>query len=85
MGGGDPFRITVGDKTQALALADELADRASVTVQRNAHAWEISIDGSKANGLVTTALDAVRRSLDGRPSASAEITLDGRTYRMHGE
>jgi hypothetical protein len=85
MGGGVPFRITVGDETQALALADDLATRARVSVRSKGHGWEISIKGSKANGLVTTALDAVRRSLDGRPSASAEIMLDGRTYRMHGE
>jgi hypothetical protein len=80
-----PFRITVGDETQALALADELATRARVTVRSKGRAWEVSIGGSKANGLVSTALDAVRRGLEGRPTASAEITLDGRTYRMHGE
>jgi len=81
----DPFRITVDDQAQALALADELSAKADVDVRFKGHAWELSIDGARTKGLVTTALDAVRRSLDGQPSASAVIVLDGRRYRMYGQ
>jgi hypothetical protein len=79
----EPLRIKVGEHHLALALAREL-EGMTVAVRRSGHAWEVSIDGVQTNGLVSSALDAVRRTLGGQSSASAEVILDGHTYMMHG-
>jgi hypothetical protein len=80
-----PFRIKVGEERHAAALADELAGLATIEVRRNSHAWEISIDGKQTGSLVVSTLEAIRRTLSGQPSATAEVLLDGGTYQMHGE
>jgi hypothetical protein len=54
-------------------------------VQRNSQAWEISIDEAPTQRLVVSTLEALRRTLSGQPSASAEVVLEGRKYQMCGE
>jgi hypothetical protein len=80
-----PFRVRVGEERHALALAHELAGLATIEVRRNSHTWEISIGGAPTKRLVVSTLEAIRRTLSGQPSATAEVHLDGDTYQMHGE
>jgi anti-sigma B factor antagonist len=82
MGSVDPFRITVDEERQAVALAQELIGLSDVDVQRERDRWVVSLTAGPSNNLVVRVLDAVRRSLAGDPTASALVTLDGREYHM---
>jgi hypothetical protein len=79
------LRIRVGEERHAVALADELAGLAPIEVSRTSHAWEISIDDLQTKGFLVSTLEAIRRTLSGQPSATAEVVLDGDTYQMRGE
>ena len=68
-----------------MALADELAWLAPIDVSRNGHGWEVSIDDLQAKGGLVSTLEAVRSTLSGQPSATAEVVVNGDTYRMCGE
>ena len=81
----EPLRIRVGEERHAAALADELAGLAPIEVGRTSDAWEVSIDGLQTSTLVVSTLEAIRRTLSGQPSATAEVVLDGDTYRIDGE
>jgi hypothetical protein len=81
----EPLRIRVTEHRQALALSTELTELGPVEVIDGTGVWEVCLHGSKADGVVIKALEAVRRSLAGAPMASAEVLLDGRHYRMHAE
>jgi anti-sigma B factor antagonist len=85
MGSVDPFRITVDEERQAVALAQELIGVSDVDLQRERDSWVVSISAGHTDNLVARVLDAVRRSLAGDPTASALVTLDGRDYHMQGE
>ena len=81
----EPLRIRVGEERHAVALAHELARLGPIEVSRNSDAWEISIDGVQTSDLVVSTLEAIRRTLSGQPSATAEVVLDGDTHQMRGE
>ncbi len=81
----EPLRIRFDEERHAVALADELAGLAPIEVSRDSHAWEVSIDDLQTKGFLVSTLDAVRRTLSGQPSATAEVVLDGDTYQMRGE
>jgi len=81
----EPLRVRVGEERHAVALAYELAGLAPIEVSRNSDAWEISLDGLQTSDLVVSTLEAIRRTLSGQPSATAEVVLDGDTHQMRGE
>jgi len=81
----EPLRIRVAEHHQALALSRDLAEIGRFEVIGRTGVWEVCVHGSKSDGAVVRALDAVRRILTGAPLASAEILLDGRHYQMQGE
>jgi hypothetical protein len=81
----EPFRITVDQEHQAVALAQELIGVSDVDIRPESDRWVVSISGRKTESLVVRALDAVRLALAGEPTASALVRLDGRDYRMQGE
>jgi hypothetical protein len=84
MSTNETLLIRVGKESTATLLAAELADYASAEVRRYNGCWEVGLAGAKTDRLVAFALEAVQRSLDGDPCATAEVLLDGREYRMHG-
>jgi hypothetical protein len=71
MGSVDPFRITVDEEQQAVALAQELIGFSEVDLQRDRDRWVVSLRARHSANLVVRVLDAVRRSLAGDPTASA--------------
>jgi len=85
MGSVDPVRITVDEERQAVALAQELIGVSDVDLQPERERWVVSLKTRHTDNLVVRVLDAVRRSLDGEPTASALVTLDGHDYHMQGE
>jgi hypothetical protein len=85
MGSVDPVRITVDEERQAVALAQELIGVSDVDLQPERDRWVVSLKTRHTDNLVVRVLDAVRRSLDGEPTASALVTLDGHDYHMQGE
>ena len=78
------LRIRFREERHAVAFADGLAGPAP-EVSRNGHSWEISIDDLQTKGFLVSTLEAIRRTLSGQPSATAEVVLDGDTYQMRGE
>ena len=85
MGSVDPVRITVDEERQAVALAQELIGVSDVDLQPERDRWVVFLKTRHTDNLVVRVLDAVRRSLDGEPTASALVTLDGHDYHMQGE
>jgi hypothetical protein len=81
----EPLRIRFDEERHAVTLADELAGVAPIEVSRNSHAWEISVDGLQTSSLVVSTLEAIRRTLSGQPSATAEVVIEGDTYQMRGQ
>ena len=80
------LRVRFGEERHAVALADELAWLAPIEVsRRHSHAWEVSIDDLQTKGFLVNTLEAVRRTLSGQPSATAEVVVNGDTYQMRGE
>ena len=79
-----PLRVRFREERHAVALADELAGLAEVSC-RHSHAWEVSIDDLRTKGFLVSTLQAVRRTLSGQPSATAEVVVNGDTYQMRGE
>ena len=79
------LRVRFREERHAVALADELAGLAPIEVSRNSHAWEVSIDDLQTKGFLVSTLEAVRRTLRGQPSATAEVLVNGDTYQMRGE
>jgi hypothetical protein len=82
--GRETIRIRVGQRGRASALADELAEYAQVDLRPRGEEWEVGLAAAKTDRLVAFALEAVQRSLDGDPSSTAQVLMDGREYRMHG-
>ena len=82
----EPLRIRFLEERHAVALADELAELAPIEVGPTSDAWEISIDDLQTKALlVISTLEAIRHTLSGQPSATAEVDLGGDTYRMLAE
>jgi hypothetical protein len=81
----ETLRIRFREECHAVSLADELAGLAPIEVSRNSHAWEISIDDLQTKDFLVSTLEAVRRTLSGQPSATAEVVVNGGTYQMRGE
>ena len=79
------LRVRFVEERHVVALADELAGLAPIEVSGNSDAWELSIDGLQTSTLVVSTLEAIRRTLSGQPTATAEVVLDGDTYHMCGE
>jgi anti-sigma B factor antagonist len=84
MGNADFLRITVDEERQAVAVARELTDVSEVDLHSERDRWVVSLKAGHSDNLVVRALDAVRRSLAGEPTASALVTIDGHDYHMHG-
>ena len=80
----EPLRIRFREERHAVAFADELAGLAP-EVSRNGHAWEISIDDLQTKDFLVSTLEAIRRTLSGQPSATAEVEVNGDTYQMLAE
>ena len=81
----EPLRIRFHEERHAVALADELAGLAPIEVSRHGHSWEISIDDRQTKDFLVSTLDAIRHTLSGQPSATAEVVVNGDTYQMLGE
>jgi hypothetical protein len=79
-----PLRIRFREEGHAVALADKLAGLAP-EVSRNGHWWELSIDDLQTKDFLVSTLEAVRHTLSGQPSASAEVVVNGDTYQMLAE
>jgi hypothetical protein len=79
-----PLRIRFREERHAVALADKLAGLAP-EVSRTGHSWEISIDDLQTKDFLVSTLEAVRHTLSGQPSASAEVVVNGDTYQMLAE
>ena len=84
MGSVDPLQITVDEERQAVALAQELISVSDVDLHPERGRWVVSLTAGHTDNLVVRVLDAVRRSLAGKPTASALVTLDGHEYHMQG-
>ena len=80
-----PLAVRVQKEEHALALADALAGVPGLDVHHSSSTWEVSIDGPKTDRLVVQVLDALRSTLAGDASASAQVLLDGHEYNMQGE
>jgi hypothetical protein len=85
MSAEETLRIRVDDEPHATQLAAELAQYGPVEIRPHLERWEVALDQVRTSRVVAAALDAVQRSLDGEATLSAEVFLDGREYRMHGE
>jgi hypothetical protein len=81
--GREMLQIRVAQESRASDLAGELAEYARVEVRTRGDEWEVALGGAKTDRLVAVALEAVQRSLDGDPSSTAQVLIDGREYRMH--
>ena len=79
------LRIKLNEESHAVALADELAGLAPIEVSRNGHSWELSIDDLQTKDFLVSTLEAIRQTLSGQPSATAEVVVNGDTYQMLGE
>jgi hypothetical protein len=79
------LRVKFREERYAVALAAELAGLAPIEVSRNGHAWEVSIDDLQTKAFLVSTLEAVRRTLSGQPSATAEVVVNGDSYQMRGE
>ena len=79
-----PMRIRFSEERHAVALAHELAGLAP-EVSRNGHSWEISIDDLQTKDFLVSTLEAIRHTLNGQPSATAEVVVNGNTYQMLAE
>ena len=79
------LRIRFREERHAVALADELAGPAPIEVSRSGHSWEISIDDLQTKEFLVSTLEAIRHTLNGQPSATAEVDVDGDTYQMLAE
>jgi hypothetical protein len=79
------LRIRFREEHHAVALADELAGLAPLEVSRNGQSWEISIDDLQTKDFLVSTLEAVRQTLSGQPSATAEVDVNGDTYQMLAE
>ena len=79
-----PLRIRFREERHAVALADKLAGLAP-EVSRNGRSWEISIDDLQTKDFLVSTLEAVRHTLSGQPSASAEVVVNGDIYQMLAE
>jgi hypothetical protein len=84
-GSEEPLVVKVDTEDHALALADALDGVPGLDVQRTSAKWEVSIGSTKTDRLVVQVLDAVRSTLAGDTSASAQVLLDGHEYNMQGE
>ena len=69
-----PLRITFREERYAVAFTDELAGLAP-----------IEVDDLQTKEFLVSTLNAVRRTLSGQPSATAEVVVDGDTYQMCGD
>ena len=78
------LRIRFCEERHAVALANELAGLAP-EVSRNGQSWEISIDDPQTKDFLVSTLNAIRHTLSGQPSATAEVDVNGDTYQMRGE
>ena|SRR2546430_7967045 len=85
MGSVHPFRITVDEERHAVALAQELIGVSDVDLHPEGHRWVVSLNTGHSDNLVVRVLDALRRSLAGRPAASALVTLDDHEYHIQGD
>jgi hypothetical protein len=82
----EPLRVRFREERHALALGEELEGRAAFEVtRRDSHAWEVSIDDVQTKRFLVSTLGAVRRTLSGQPSATAEVIVNGDTYKLRGE
>ena len=80
----EPLRIRFREERHAVAFADKLAGPAP-EVSRNGHSWEISIDDLQTKDFLVSTLEAIRHALNGQPSATAEVDVNGDTYQMLAE
>jgi hypothetical protein len=80
----EPLRIRFREERHAVAFADGLAGLAP-QVSRNGHSWEISIDDLQTKAFLVSTLEAIRHTLSGQPSATAEVDVNGETYQMFAE
>ena len=80
----EPLRIRFRERRHAVAFADEFAGPAP-EVSRNGHSWEISIDDLQTKDFLVSTLEAIRHTLSGQPSATAEVDVNGDTYQMLAE
>ena len=79
------LRIRLNEERHAVALADELAGLSPIEVSRNGHSWELTIDDLQTKAFLVSTLEAIRHTLSGQPSATAEVVVNGDTYQMLGE
>jgi hypothetical protein len=80
----EALRIRFREERHAVAFADKLAGPAP-EVSRNGHSWEISLDDLKTKDFLVSTLEAIRHTLSGQPSATAEVDFNGDTYQMLAE
>ena len=80
----EPLRIRFHEERHAVAFADELAGLAP-ELSRNGHSWEISIADLQTKDFLVSTLEAIRHTLSGQPSATAEVDVNGDTYQMLAE
>ena len=79
-----PLRIRLREERHAVALADQLAGLGP-EVSRNGRSWELSIDDPQTKDFLVSTLEAIRHTLSGQPSATAEVDVNGDTYQMLAE
>ena len=79
-----PLRIRFREERHAVVLADELAGL-TPEVSRNGRSWEVSIDDPQTKDFLISTLEAIRQTLIGQPSATAEVDVNGDTYQMFAE
>ena len=80
-----PLRVRLSEERHATALAQELRDLEGFALQRvNGH-WDATVAGVLGDKIIVRVLNAVRTALDGEPSASALVFLDGREYEVQAQ
>ena len=83
--GGQPFKIRLADECHAAGLARELAAIEGIRVDQNGDRREVVIGGAITDRVVSGVLDGLRRTLAGKPTATAWVFLDGREYQFEAE
>jgi len=79
----EPLKVWPAEGEQVLTR--ERAGIDGLEVGREDSGRQVAIADAGGDRVVVQVLDAVRRALTGRPTASATVLLDGREYQLQGE
>jgi hypothetical protein len=79
------LRVRLNEERHAAALARELSDLGGVDLQRLDGHWDVTVGDIVGDGLIVRVLNAVSSALNGEPTATALVFLDGREYQIQAQ